>query len=316
MRRWSWRGVVVGVAVAALAAGGGVAQASPAGRVTLPSPLAGPVTGESVPADPSTPLELRVFLGGRDATGRVRTAQAVSDPGGPSYGHYLTPAQYRQQFGASDAQIALVRGWLTGQGMTVTASTAHYLAVDATVGQAATAFGTSFRTYKQGDDKFSSWEVAPVGDVSVPAAIGQAVASVNGLTTYVYDPSSADPSPDARPSSMVRRPSAVRAASTGGDAYPCSHYWGEHKVSIPTAYGHWTAPTQTCGYTPTQMRRAYGVTGSAYTGRGATVAIVLDALSPTMEARPPTRGRPESAAPACRSAPTAGRSPSTPGATP
>jgi subtilase family serine protease len=32
------------------------------------------------------------------------------------------------------------------------------------------------------------------------------------------------------------------------------------------------------------MRQAYGVAGSAYTGKGATVAIVLDARSPTMEA--------------------------------
>jgi subtilase family serine protease len=275
MRRRSWRGGAVGVAVAVLVGTGGAAYASPAptGRVTLPSPLAGPVTGESTPSDPGTQLEFRVFLGGRDAAGRVRAAHAVSEPSSPSYAHYLTPDQYRRQFGATDVQIASVRAWLTGQGMTVTGGTVHYLAVDATVAQAGAAFGTSFRTYQLGDDKFSYYEVAPVGDVSVPAALGTAVASVDGLTAYVEGP---------EPQATVRRPSAVRA--TRATAFPCSHYWGEHKVSIPAAYGHTIASTDTCGYTPQQMRSAYGVTGSPYTGKGATVAIVLDARSPTMEA--------------------------------
>jgi hypothetical protein len=55
--------------------------------VTLPSPLAGPVTGESVPADPGARLESRVFLGGRDAAARVRTAQGTTVNGGTP--HYL-----------------------------------------------------------------------------------------------------------------------------------------------------------------------------------------------------------------------------------
>jgi subtilase family serine protease len=224
-----------------------------------------------VPTDLSAQLQFRVFLGGRDATGRVRTAQAVSDPENAAYAHYLTPEEYRQRYGATDARISAVRTWLTGQGMTVTGGTGHYLAVDATVGQAAAAFGTSFQTYRQGDDKFPWYQVAPVGDVSVPASLGQAVLSVDGLTAYVQGP-------QAR--KAVRRPSAVRAASAA--SFPCSHYWGEHRVTIPAAYGHTSAPTDTCGYTPQQMQSAYGVTGSPYTGQGSTVAIVLDARSPTM----------------------------------
>jgi subtilase family serine protease len=48
------------------------------------------------------------------------------------------------------------------------------------------------------------------------------------------------------------------------------------------AYGHASAPTQLCGYTVSQMRRAYGITSSPYTGKGATIAVVLDNASPTM----------------------------------
>lgn len=309
MHRPPWRGLLVGLTATTLVAVAGVALAgtSSEGRVTLPSPLAQPMTGDSVPADPNIPLHLRVFLGGRDTAARIRTALAVSDPDSPDYAHYLTPAQYRQRFGASDAQIARVRDWLTGQGMTVTASTVHYLAVDATVGQAATAFDTGFRTYQVSSIKFPSWRVAPAGDLSVPAEIGQAIASVDGVVGPAPNPAAptsaqgqAVATPTAKtPTAKTPGTKAPKAKTPGAktagtaplvkatasdSAYPCSHYWGEHQVSIPTAYGHTTAPTQTCGYTPSQMRQAYGVAGSPYTGKGATVAIVLDARSPTMEA--------------------------------
>ena len=286
-----WRGLLVSLAATVLVGSAGVASAgtSPEGRVTLPSPVSESLTGESTAADPGTELHLRVFLAGRDGAGRVRTALAVSDPDSPQYAQYLTPAQYRQRFGATPAQVAQVRDWLTGQGLTVTASTEHYLAADATVGQAATAFGAEFRAYYMGTGKESYWKIVPVGDVSVPADIGRAVAAVNGLTAFAWsvpDRQSADESevPVERQALKVTQTVKARTAAGGDDAYPCSHYWGEHQVSVPIAYGRTAAPTEICGYTPTQMRQAYGVAGSPYTGKGATVAIVLDGRSPTMEA--------------------------------
>ena len=284
-RRWPWR-VLVSLTTVALVGAAGIAFAgTPSeGRIALPSPLAAPLTGESVPANSGISLHMRVFLSGRDATERVRTAEAVSDPGGGQYTHYLTPEQYRQRFGASQAQIAQVRDWLTGQGMTVTTSTVHYLAVDATVGQAATAFATEFRTYKTGLAHRITWEVAPAGDLSVPAEIGGAIASVHGLTSMVPNPAASTTTRRQTVTGPRTRKAPVVRAATADDAYPCSHYWGEHQVSIPTVYGHTTAPTDTCGYTPNQMRQAYGLAGSPYTGKGATVAIVMDGRSPTMEA--------------------------------
>lgn len=285
-----WRGLLVGLAATALVGSAGVAFAgpSPEGRVTLPSPVSEPPTGEFTAADPSTELHLRVFLAGRDGAGRVRTALAVSDPDSPDYARYLTPAQYRQRFAATKAQAAEVREWLAGQSMTVTASTEHYLAADATVAQAATAFGTEFRAYKTGGGKESYSQIVPAGDVSVPAGIGRAVAAVNGLTAFAWSASDRRSTGKRKVTEKqaleAPRAQQARTAADGDDAYPCSHYWGEHRASIPLAYGRTTAPTEVCGYTPTQLRQAYGLEGSPYTGKGATVAIVLDGRSPTMEA--------------------------------
>ncbi|HET6479342.1 MAG TPA: protease pro-enzyme activation domain-containing protein, partial [Actinoplanes sp.] len=291
-----WRGLLVGLAAAALVGTTGIAfaGASREERVSLPSPVGEQPTGESAAADPNIQLHLRVFLGGQDGAGRVRTALAVSDPDNPSYAHYLTPAQYRERFGVTEAQAAEVRDWLTDQGMTVTASTPHYLATDATVGQAATAFDTEFRSYKAGRTAGAFRRIVPVGDVSVPAGIGRAVAAVNGLAAVVWVGQGRQPAGTQRTNTRrdalatVRAEKSVRAEESvraeGDDAHPCSKYWGEHQVSIPEAYGRTTAPTDVCGYTPTQMRQAYGVAGSPYTGKGATVAIVLDGRVPTMEA--------------------------------
>ena len=279
-RAGRWRRVaVVALAAVVLVVPGGAALAgdSPA-RVVLPSPVGAPPSDDWQPADPSTKLDLRVFLAGKDPAGLTRTALAVSAPGTAAYAHYLTPAQYRQRFGAPAAQVTKVGGWLTAQGMTVTASNEHYLAAEATVEQASSAFDVEFRAYRQTYGAgIVFWSVAPAGDVSVPAELGADVAAVTGMSDWIPAP--------AAVSTPAPSPSAAEASSTAGEQdYPCSHWWGERRVSIPPSYGHTTASTQVCGYTPTQMRQAYGVAGSPYTGKGATVAIVLDGRSPTMEA--------------------------------
>lgn len=66
------------------------------------------------------------------------------------------------------------------------------------------------------------------------------------------------------------------------DVGTCSTYYGQQPATtFPPAYG--TVPAyDVCGYTPAQLRTAYGVSATGLTGRGATVAIVDAAASPTM----------------------------------
>jgi len=60
------------------------------------------------------------------------------------------------------------------------------------------------------------------------------------------------------------------------------HHRGQHTTPIPAAFGHTSVPTELCGYTVSQLRSAYGISASPYTGKGATIAVVLDGYSPTM----------------------------------
>jgi subtilase family serine protease len=65
-------------------------------------------------------------------------------------------------------------------------------------------------------------------------------------------------------------------------AHPCSAYYGQLVAAKkPPAYGK-HQPWTNCGYTPAQIRGAYGVTASHMTGKGQTVAIVDAYRSPTM----------------------------------
>ncbi|MEV4346268.1 protease pro-enzyme activation domain-containing protein [Actinoplanes sp. NPDC049596] len=239
-------------------------------RHSLPDPAVGWTKGQtpSGTADPAHILHLRVYLAGRDAAAKRTTALAVSDPSGPAYGRYLSPAEFMARFGPTEAQTRAVTSWLTGQGMTVTGTTSHYVAADGTVAQVDSAFATTIK-------EFGS-SLSPVGGVSVPAELAGDIAAVTGLWGSEF-------AAKARIKAQTKARTGPRAASKSVAAdYGCSQWWGQHYAPVPTAYGHTTAPTVMCGYTPQQLRAAYGV--KPHAGRGTTVAIIAVGHLPSMEA--------------------------------
>jgi subtilase family serine protease len=249
-----WRMAAFALA-SALVAACAVPAAGTSARVALPSPKVGFDTGPSKSADQARVLPLRVYLTGRNVRDRVTMALAVATPDNPEYAQYLTPDQYEQHFGPTAAQTAKVSGWLTSQGMRITGTNQHYIAVRATVAQADRAFDTDIREYTYG--------IGPAAGASVPIALGTDIATVTGL--------------DATENTF-RATSDHAVART--QTVTCSQYWDEHRAPIPETRGNTTAPTTTCGYTPTQLREAYDV--GQYTGKGATIAVILNGHSRTM----------------------------------
>ncbi|MGD0560630.1 MAG: protease pro-enzyme activation domain-containing protein, partial [Streptosporangiaceae bacterium] len=256
------------------------ATASVASRVALPDPTPYGTPGTIESLSPGQQLNLRVYLAAQHPARLAAAALAVATPHRAGYARYLTPAQYRQRFGPTAAQTATVAGWLKAQNMTITATTAHYIAVRATVAEADSAFGTQVIQYvttttttgpKGGTSTISI--VGTTGGFSVPAALGADVASVTGFDQTV------PPTTDVATESAAPSPAANQTAAAT-DEYQCSQYWGQHTEKIPVAYGKTSAPTQLCGYTPAQLRKAYGI--SRFTGKGATIAVVLNEAWPTM----------------------------------
>jgi len=213
-------------------------------------------------------VSARVYLAGQNAAGLAAFATAVSTPGNALYGHYLTPAQVKAQFGPASAQVSAVQSWLTGAGLTVTKvddGIGGYVAVQGSVQAAQRAFGVTFGTFRGPDKKADR---APDQAATAPASVASAVLTVAGLDTATHQMKPADTLPPPGPNYWV--------------APPCSTYYGQKiAVSQPSAYGT-KQPWTNCGYTPRQIRGAYHVGQSGMTGKGQTVAIVDAYASPTM----------------------------------
>jgi subtilase family serine protease len=255
-------GVLACTGTAAAAPGrAAIAGTHPRWAVTAP--------GKSAPAVTSGGVNLRVYLAGQDSAGLASFARAVSDPGSADYGAYLTPAQVQARFGPTESETRAVKSWLTGEGFTVTDATSGigaYLAVTGTVEQASRAFGVSFADYTDPSGRTAR---APQQAATVPASLGSDVLAVDGLDTGSHLMRPADKLPPPGPNYWV--------------APPTSDYYGEQIATNEPTAGGAHQPWNVTGYTPQQIRGAYGVTGSGMTGAGQTVAIVDAYASPTME---------------------------------
>ncbi|MEV4313839.1 S53 family peptidase [Actinocrispum sp. NPDC049592] len=235
------------------------AQAGEPPRVPVTGPDRGPGTmlgtaTDAGPTDPAEAVVARVFLSG-DTNGLSAYAQAVSDPGNRLYGHYLTPVQARARFGGTQQQTTRVSAWLRESGLTIDTVTAHSITVHGTAAQAGAAFGTHLENYELFGGRFHG----PATDITAPAAVAPDVLSVTGLLTF----------PRGKGGKPARAATAVKTAEN-----PCPAYFGQRPATeLPPAYGH-SAQWAPCGYTPKQVRDAYGVTSTGLTGKGVTIGII------------------------------------------
>jgi subtilase family serine protease len=226
-------------------------------------------------ADPAGPVGFRVYLGWRNEAGAEALARAVSDPKSPSYGRYVSPASFRQQFTPAQAQVDAVQSWLRSQGFTIdyTPQNNRYVEAEGTVAQAQSAFSTTFGMYKVQGKTVRS----PSTNVSIPDTLTSTVTGIIGL-----DDSSVFTHPDHVVDGNAPAPAGFR------NSPPLSAYWAQ--LVSPYAYpagftavsNPVTAPWTVKGYTPAQIKGAYGISG-AYNGAGQTVAIIDAYASSTIE---------------------------------
>jgi subtilase family serine protease len=265
------------VAAAAVAVGAILAMAAGAQAVTLPS-LTLPTVLSGVglpaaqapqllgPASPAAPVTVLLNLRPRDEAGLKAFVARVSNPRSRSYGHYLTPAQFRARYAPSPAAVAATERVLRAAGFRVRAvpRNRRYVAATGTVAAAQTLFATTIRDARLGGGLVHALGAAP----RVPATLRGIVTSVQGLDTSRPMHPLADPPP-----AFVNAP-------------PCSAYWGQATATDqPPAYGA-AQPYAPCGYTPSQLQGAYGVSSllaGGIDGRGQTVAIIDAYDSPTIQ---------------------------------
>jgi len=269
------RSIAWAVACGAVALGGLVCSA---GASAAPGryPIAGShpswavsQPGTAAPAVTSGEVNVEVYLASQDPSGLASFAQAVSDPSSATYGDYLSAAQVLATYGPTSAEAQAVQSWLQSAGMTVTQTTTGigaYVAASGTLAEATDAFGVGFANYT---DPSGQTARAPEAAATVPSSVASDVSSVAGLDTAHSFIRPQDQLPPPGPNYFV--------------AGPTSDYYGQKLADDEPAVNGVYQPWNVGGYTPQQIRGAYGVTQSGMTGRGVTVAVLDAYASPTMK---------------------------------
>jgi subtilase family serine protease len=259
------------IAALVVTAGASARTNSPFGSVRHILPGSKPAWTTVAPQAAAVPsgrlVHARVWLTPRNAAQLDALAQAVSDPSSAQYGQFLTADQYNAQYAPTADQVGQVTQWLTQSGLSVTATGPdnHFIAVAGSASAIASAFGASLADYLVNGKQAQ----APVADVSVPDSLAGLVTSVTGLSTLGH----------------AVKPADFGAPDAFVNATPCSDYYGQQTARTLPRFQHQTLPYAVCGYTPDQLRGAYGVNGfgdAQSIGRGQTVAITDAYDAPTL----------------------------------
>ncbi len=107
---------------------------------------------------------------------------AQNAPGAPEFHQWLTAQEFGARFGADDADVGTVAGWLGSHGFTVHAVHGNRMVIDfsGNAGQVRAAFQTEIHyLWAKGD-----WHVANMSDPSIPEALSPAVAGVVSLNDF------------------------------------------------------------------------------------------------------------------------------------
>jgi subtilase family serine protease len=205
----------------------------------------------------------KVWLAPRNAAQLDSLARAVTDPASAQYRQYLSHAQYVSQFAPTADQLSAVESWLEGAKLQVTGvgPDNHFVSVSGSPSAIASAFGTTLGLYQVN----GSTQQAPTSDISVPSSVAGSVLAVTGLSKLGHMVSTND----------LGHPAGF------ANATPCSNYYGEKKALDQPKFQNNPVPYAVCGYTPSQLRGAYGVSQSGLNGSGQTVAIT-DAFDSSM----------------------------------
>src|SRR5579871_943494 len=134
---------------------------------------------------PALPLSYVTLTLAQPAAQQASLDQLLSEqqtPGSPNFHRWITPEEYAQRFGASEADVARVTAWLQGQGLTVTALARgrNWIAVSGPAAQIENAFQTEIHEYVvEGVAHFAN-----ATEPSVPSTLSGILRSVRGLHDF------------------------------------------------------------------------------------------------------------------------------------
>jgi len=184
----------------------------------------------------------------RPASQQAAFEQLLADqqnPASPSYHKWLTAAEIGERFGVSDADLAAITGWLTGQGLHVNSIAPNRTAIQ--FGGSALNIGRAFRTSLNYYNLHGEKRLATATEPSIPLALTPVVRAVRGLF------------------STGERPMHIASGPIPGTASASS--------AQSTAQPLMTGSSTVHYLTPADFATIYDLP-SNYTGAGITIGVV------------------------------------------
>jgi kumamolisin len=128
-----------------------------------------------------TPMRVILSLPLSDEAGARAFGEAVSTPGNPLYGHYISPAEFGARFGADAATYEGLRSWAEAQGLTVgpRLDSRAEISLSGTAGQFGALFNTHFVSFPTARGDGYTVTNTP----RLPEALAGRVSGVIGLTS-------------------------------------------------------------------------------------------------------------------------------------
>jgi subtilase family serine protease len=249
-------GLLLCGATSALAAEGSGQTAKPVGAAPV-IPRNSAVMGK---VSASQALDFDIVLNPRDPAGLKALALAVSTPGSPDRGQFLTVPQFAARFGQTPAAIQAADTALRGVGLTPGRAAADGLVipVSTTIGQAAAGLHTSFANYKLSSGRVAFANTSAPSLPSAVASLTAAVIGLNDLATPVTSP----------PKAAAAAAATAKATAAAPDAnQPVGPVACKAAAAEAQSTGGWTYP---------QLAAAYSLTGlyqHHYEGSGTRIAL-------------------------------------------
>ena len=183
-------------------------------------------------------MQLGVMLPLRNSTQLTTLLHQLYDPSSPQFRHFLSVAQFADQFGPTASDYQAISDWAKSKGFTIGKQSANrmLLPITGTVAQVNAAFHVTMQNYQHPTENrtFFAPDREPTVDSSVP------LWHISGMDNYSIP----------RPM-VVQNPTSAGIPSTGPGSGPAPYY----------------------GFLGSDMRAAY-YGGSALTGSGQSVGLL------------------------------------------
>jgi uncharacterized repeat protein (TIGR03803 family) len=200
-------------------------------------------------------LNLAIGLPVRNQDALTEFLRELSDPTSPNYRHYLTPAQFTEQFGPTEADYAAVVAFAKAKGLKITNTHSNRMILDVqgSTSTVETAFNVKMMSYQHPTEarKFYAPDAPPTVEANLP------ILDINGLSNYSL------PQPHYKLLKKNLQPAAKAKAKAG--------------MVTGQGYGTTASPSVGSGpsgaYMGSDFRNAYAPNVSQ-TGTGQTVGLL------------------------------------------